>query len=86
MGHEIKDYCPISVMHSTTKLLSKILANCLAPHLDRIVSCSQSAFIWGRSIHNNFQYIQGVVNHYHRAKIPMLLIKLDIAKAFDCVR
>jgi hypothetical protein len=84
-AQEIKDYRLISVMHSTVKLLCKILANCLAQHLDKIVSRNQSAFIRGRSIHDNFQYIQGVVNHYHHAKTPMLLIKLDIVKAFDCV-
>jgi hypothetical protein len=37
-------------------------------------------------MHDNFQYVQGVVKHFHQAKTPMLLFKLDIAKAFDSVR
>jgi hypothetical protein len=53
----IKDYQAISIMHDITKLLTKILANRLAPNLDQIVSYSQSAFIRGRSIHDNFQYV-----------------------------
>jgi retron-type reverse transcriptase len=46
----------------------------------------QSAFIKGRSIHDNFQYVKGAANHFHNAKTPMLLLKLDIAKAFDNIR
>jgi hypothetical protein len=61
------------------------MANHLAPHLDKLVSPSQSAFIKGRSIHDNFRYIQGAVKHFHCSKTPMLLLKLDIEKAFDSV-
>jgi hypothetical protein len=81
----IGDYRPISIMHSMVKLLAKILANRLAPHLDRLVSHSLSAFIKGRSIHDNFQYIKGGTNHFHHVKTPMLLLKLDITNAFDSV-
>jgi hypothetical protein len=55
----IGDYRPISIMHSIAKLLGKILSNPLAPHLDKIVASNQSTFIKGRSIHDNFQYVQG---------------------------
>ena len=82
----ISDYRPISLMHSVAKILGKVLANRLASHLNDIVSRSQSAFIKGRSIHDNFQYIHGAVNHFHRSKTLMLFMKLDIAKAFDNVR
>jgi retron-type reverse transcriptase len=73
-------------MHSVAKIIGKVLANRLAPHLDSIVSHSQSAFIKGRSIQDNFQYIQGAFRHFHHSKTPMLFLKLDIAKAFDNVR
>jgi hypothetical protein len=79
-------YRRISIMHSTAKPLAKILANRLAPKLDKLISHSQSAFIKGRSIQDNFQYIKGAANHFHQAKTPMLMLKLDIAKAFDNVR
>lgn len=82
---EISDYRPISLMHSVAKIHGKILANRLAPHLDTIVSRTQSAFIKGRSIQDNFRYIHGAYNHYHRSKIPILFLKLD-TKAFDNVR
>jgi hypothetical protein len=82
----IGDYRPISLMHSVAKLVGKIMANHLPPHLDKLVSPSQSAFIKGCSIHENFRYIQGAVKLFHRSKTPMLLLELDIEKAFDSVR
>jgi retron-type reverse transcriptase len=82
----IGDYRPISIMHSISKLLAKIFANRLSPHLDSLISRSRSVFIKGRSIQDNFQYVQGAVNHFYQSKTPVLLLKLDITKAFDSVR
>jgi hypothetical protein len=53
-AQSVGDYKPISIMHSTAKLLPKILTNRPPPHLDKLVSHTQSAFIKGRSIHDNF--------------------------------
>ena len=50
------------------------------------MSRAQSAFIKKRSIHDNFLYTQNLIKELHRAKIPSLVLKLDIAKAFDSVR
>jgi hypothetical protein len=85
-AQSITDYRPISMMHNISKLLAKILANRLAPRLDSLVLHSHSAFIKGRSIQDNFQYVKGAANHFYQAKTPMLLLKLDITKAFDSVR
>jgi hypothetical protein len=41
------DYRPIRLMHSVAKILTKVLANRLAPHLPSLVSPCQSAFIKG---------------------------------------
>jgi hypothetical protein len=54
--------------------------------MNEIVSRSQSAFIKTRTIHDNFMYVRNTARKLHRSKIPSLLIKLDIAKAFDSVR
>ena len=82
----ISNYRPISLIHSVAKLIAKILALRLAPAMKEIISNSQSAFIRGRSIHDNFQYVRSVARRVHRNRTPMLLIKLDISKAFDSVR
>ena len=46
----LADYRPISLTHSVAKLVSKLLANRLAPYLNQIVSRAQSAFIKKQSI------------------------------------
>ncbi|KAM0868748.1 hypothetical protein ACQ4PT_041095 [Festuca glaucescens] len=80
---DAKDYRPISLMHSTAKILCKMLANRLAPELKQLVSNAQSAFMKGRSIQDNFLYVKNVVKEAHVKKHPLLFLKLDIAKAFD---
>jgi hypothetical protein len=50
----IKDYRPISLIHVVGKLITKVLANHLAPKLDRVVHPSQGAFLQGRAIRDNF--------------------------------
>jgi hypothetical protein len=42
---QVKDFRPISLVHSFAKLVTKILANRLVGHLDEMVSPNQSAFI-----------------------------------------
>jgi retron-type reverse transcriptase len=89
-SQDISDFRPISIMHIIGKILAKVLSNRLAPKLDQLVSNCQSAFISafikGRSIYDNFQYVRGAVKHFHTTKTPMLLLKIDIAKAFDNIR
>jgi len=80
-----KDFRLISLVHSLVKLLTKILANRLAPLLDSLISANQSAFIRERCIHVNFILVQQTVKVLHRFKVPSLFLKLDIAKAFDSV-
>ena len=83
---KINDYRPISLIYSVAKLLAKILALRLAPTMNETISKSQNAFIKGRSIHDNFVFVRNMSRCYHINKTPMLLVKLDISKAFDSVR
>jgi hypothetical protein len=81
----VSDCMPISLTHSFAKLVSKLLANRLGPHLDHLISINQTTFIKRRCIHNNFMYVQEVIKDLHKRKIPALFLKLDISKAFDTV-
>lgn len=58
----------------------------MAPFLNSLVSCVQSAFVKTRNIHDNFLYICSLIRRLHRSKTPTLFLKLDIVKAFDIVR
>lgn len=79
------DYRPISLIHLFAKLASKTLALRLAPLLERMVDRNQSAFIPKRCIHDNFMLVQQTARLLHRLKEPRIMLKLDIARAFDSV-
>ena len=82
---EIRDYWPISLIHSFGKLVTKCLARCLATVLDGLVLRNQRAFIKGQQIHDNFRQVQFACKELHKRKSPAILLKIDIAKAFDTV-
>lgn len=82
---ELKDYRPISLIHSIGKLFAKGLAVRLAPRMSKIVMDNQSAFIKGRRIHENFRTVQLAYRWFHARRCPMILLKVDLAKAFDTV-
>jgi hypothetical protein len=50
-----------------------------------LVHNSQSAFIKGRSIHDNFCLVYASTRLLHIHKKPTILFKTDISKAFDLV-
>ena len=60
-AEDISDYRPISLIHAIAKIIAKILAIRLAPHMHKLISNAQSAFIKTRSIHDNFMYICNLV-------------------------
>lgn len=78
----LKDYRPISLIHSLGKLFSKALALRLAPRMHELVSLNQSAFIQGRRIHENFKTVQLACRWLHARRCPAVLL---LAKAFDSV-
>jgi mannosylglycoprotein endo-beta-mannosidase len=84
-AEEVSDFRPISLIHAIAKIIAKMLALRLAPFMDELISNAQSAFIKKRSIHDNL-YVKNLATRFNKAKIPALLFKLDIRKAFDSVR
>lgn len=81
----LKDFRPISLVHSFAELITKLLANRLASRLHEMVSPNQRAFIKGRFIQDNFMLVQQTTRLLHQQKLPRILLKLDIFKAFDSV-
>ncbi|KAM0918492.1 hypothetical protein ACQ4PT_009007 [Festuca glaucescens] len=82
---EIGDFRLISLVHSFSKLFSKIIANRLKKKLPSIVSANQSAFVGGRSLHDNFILVRQVARRINQRHQPGVLLKLDITRAFDSI-
>ncbi|WVZ62595.1 hypothetical protein U9M48_012329 [Paspalum notatum var. saurae] len=82
---QVKDYQPISLIHIVAKLVTKVMANRLAPLLPSMVASNQNAFVRGRNIHDNFLFVQQMVKSLQGKKELHILLKLDISKAFDSV-
>jgi mannosylglycoprotein endo-beta-mannosidase len=82
---DLKDFRPISLVHSFVRLLRKVLARRLAPRMPELVDSNQSAFIRGRCIQDNFLLVRNSAKLLHSRKVPSFLLKVDVAKAFDSI-
>lgn len=66
-------------------MFAKGLALRLVPRMPDIVRANQTAFIRGRRIHENFRTVQLACRWLHARRCPTMLLKVDLAKAFDMV-
>lgn len=74
---------PISLINSTLKIVSKVLANRLSRHIDMLVDSTQSAFIKGQCIIDNIVTAQEFIFFMQKHRLPGLILKVDFTKAFD---
>lgn len=82
---KITNYRPISLVQSIAKLIAKVPSMRLTRVIRNIILPAQSAFLSSKCTHDSFLYVQNGVRALHTKKIPALLLKLDIARAFDNV-
>ena len=81
------DFRPISCLNTVYKVISKLLASRLKEILPLMVSKSQSAFLPGRLLAENVLLATDLVKGYNtQALSPRGMLKVDLRKAFDCVR
>jgi len=78
-------YRLISLCSTVYKVIAKILVNMLRPLFDRLISPYHSAFVPGRSIHDNILLTHEIVHKFRnlKTKTPWVALKLDMEKAYD---
>lgn len=79
------DYRPISLINSSLKILSKILANRLIKVMKDLVDPDQSVFVKGRCILDNIATAEELLFSIHKRRLHGHILKVDFAKAFDLV-
>lgn len=82
---QIRDFRPISVINTTTKLFTKVLVNRLQSIMPMIISNKQTAFVKARSMMKSFLVARELLCHETKRKLPTILYKVDFEKAFDTV-
>ncbi|XP_078174456.1 uncharacterized protein LOC144568100 [Carex rostrata] len=83
-----KDYRPITVGNITYRLLMKIVAQRLQPHMRKLISTEQTAFLKGRNITDNTILAREIIHSFNSAgyKKESFMLKADVNKAFDTVQ
>jgi hypothetical protein len=84
-AQDVGDFRPIGLVHNFSKLFSKLIANRLRGGLGELVSVNQSAFVRGRSLHDNFVLVRQVARRINQRNKAGVLLKLDLARAFDSI-
>lgn len=76
---------PILLCNVCYKIISKLMANRLKGLLPKLVSEEQGGFVQGKQIMDNIVLVQEVLHSTQVRKGSLMIIKLDMAKAYDCL-
>ncbi|GJT51845.1 RNA-directed DNA polymerase, eukaryota [Tanacetum coccineum] len=82
----VSDYCPISLIGSLYKVVTKILASRLSLVISDLISDVQTAFLPNRQILDGPFIINEILARCKLKKQQAMIFKVDFAKAYDSVR
>ncbi|XP_026410615.1 uncharacterized protein LOC113305833 [Papaver somniferum] len=83
---KVKDFMPLSLISSFYNILSKLLDELLKVVIPGLISNAQGAFVKDKQILDGILIANECVDSRLRQKLPGIMCKIDMEKAFENVR
>jgi hypothetical protein len=80
---KVSDYRPISLLNTSVKLLTKLLANRLQKIIKIVIHKNQYGFIKTRTIQGSLALAVEYIHIFNKCKKDFIILKLDFEKVSD---
>jgi exonuclease III len=81
----IRNWRPITLLNTDYKLLTRCVAKRITNVLPKLITSNQSYGVPHKSIQSNLHLIRDTINYANQQDLPLAIISLDQAAAYDCV-